>query len=345
MRFDTLRQKITDYCEANQIFGMLRVTVGGKIEYTQTMGFADIEKKIPFSDDSMFTFYSLSKPFCALGLLKLKDKGLVNLDDHPGKYVPEAKGFDERVTIRQMLQHISGLPDFEQNAEFAAKYAPGLVSKTREHMKLLTAYPNYFEPGTAGRYTNINFVLSALIIENVSGMQYADYMKQEVFEPLGMKTAVVDNEDLFIPNRVQGYDLQDGVPVPVEKWRDWAIGAGDIVGTLDDVYCLNLAIKNRLLLKPETWEEALIPTPVNKKALGSTVIPWHGKHRIFHNGGHKGFRTLHLQLPEDDFDIILLSNSGYGDARNDLIEFIYEAFYGEDGALVEKMDMDTGYIR
>lgn len=344
MNYQQLREKITNYCQENQIFGVLRVTVKDKIVYQQEMGYADLERKVPFTDASMFTFYSMSKPLCAIGLLKLKDQGLVDLDAHPSKYVPEAEGFHEKVTIRQMLQHISGLPDFEQIPEFAEKYAPGLPEKTREHLKLLTAYPNYFEPGTAGKYTNINFVLSALIIENVTGVSYPEYMNKEVFEPLGMKTAQIDRGQ-YIPNRVQGYDLQDGKSVPVEKWRDWAIGAGDVIGTVDDAYCLNLAIKNRLVLSNETWEEALTPTPINKKAMGSTVIPWHGKHRIFHNGGHMGFRTLHLQLPEDDFDIILMSNSGYGDARNDLIEFIYEAFYGEDGSLVEKMDMDTGYIR
>jgi len=339
-----LEQKIADYCRDNHIWGVLRVTRQERILHEQKLGFADREKGIPFDEKSMFTFYSLSKPFCAIGLLKLKDRGLVDLEAHPGRYVPEAAAFDSRVTLRQLLHHTSGLPDFEQTAGFAEKYAPGYGKYTREHLKALAAYPQYFAPGTGSRYANINFVLCALIIENVTGTAYADYMKTEVFDPLGMKTAVVDREDLEIPGRVKGYDLAGGLPAEMEKSHDWLLGAGDIVGTVEDVYCLNRAIKNRLLLREETWQQVLTPSPVNDKGMGCTVSVWHGKHRITHNGGHLGFRTLHIQLPEEDFDIIFLSNSGFGNARNDLAEMIYSAFFGGDTTGGKPMEMDTGYI-
>ena len=125
-------------------------------------------------------------------------------------------------------------------------------------------------------------------------------------------------------------------------------GAGDIVGTLDDVYCLNKAIKHRLLLKDETWKEVLSPSPINNMGMGCTVSDWHGKQRITHNGGHLGFRTLHIQLPEDDFDLIFLSNSGFGDARWDISEMVYRAFYGDEDTIGEStgetVEMDKGYI-
>ena len=105
-----------------------------------------------------------------------------------------------------MLHHVSGLPDFEQEGEFARKYAPGFASKVREHVAALSEYKNYFEPGTSALYANVNFVLAALIIENVSGMSYSEYMKREIFEPLGMKNAIIDNESLQIDGRVKGYD-------------------------------------------------------------------------------------------------------------------------------------------
>jgi hypothetical protein len=122
------------------------------------------------------------------------------------------------------------------------------------------------------------------------------------------------------------------------------LGAGDILGTVDDVYCLNTAYKNKLLLSDKTWEEIVLPCELNSMGLGNTIFTWHGKRRINHNGGHLGFRTLHVQLPEDDFDIILLSNSGYGDARNVIAEMVYTAFYGDDGSLGERVEMDKGYL-
>lgn len=339
-----LDEKVEKYCSENQIFGSMRVTIKDKIVYEKSVGYADIEKKIPFDKNSAFSFYSLSKPFCVIGLLLLKDKGLVDLTAHPSKYLSEAKGFDERVTIYDMLRHISGLPDFEQIKEFAEKFAPGYAHKTREHMLELVKYPQFFEPGTNGMYANINMIIPALIIENLTGMPYAEYMKKEVFDPLGMQTAVVDDEKKIIKNRVQGYEILDGKVVAVNKSHDWLIGAGDIVGTIDDVYKLNLAIKHKKLLKEETWQDVLTPSPINSFGMGCTVFNWHDKLRVTHNGGHTGFRTLHVQLLEDDFDFIFLSNSGYGDARAYLVELMHDAFYG--GGMIGGLEkeMDKGYI-
>lgn len=341
-----LRERIHAYCRENAIFGVLRVTVWDETVLRMQMGYADREAETPFFDGSMFTLYSLSKPFCVLGFLKLCERGLLELDGHPARFVPEAAGLDARVTFRHMLHHVSGLPDFEQNGEFARAHAPGYARYTREHLEKLARLPSYFAPGEGAMYANVNMVIPALAIENVTGMPYAEYMKKEVFGPLGMQTAVVDHEDLVIPYRVQGYALgEDGVPRPVKKSHDWLLGAGDIVGTVDDVYALHRAVGEGLLLSSETWRQVLTPHPKSGMGMGCTVSTWHGKRRITHNGGHTGFRTLHVHLPEEDFDLIFLSNSGYGDARNALSEMIHAAFFGEDqpksGDLVA---MDQGYI-
>ncbi len=340
-----LREDLNAYCEKNRIFGVLRITHGEKIVLEQNFGYADFETKRPFTKDSLFSLYSLSKPFCVLGLMKLCDKGLVDRDAHPSRYIPEAKGLDARVTIRHALRHISGLPDFEQNKEFAAAHRPGTPERIREHLRLISAYPQYFAPGADTRYANVNMVLAALIIENVSGLSYAEYMQKEVFDPLGMKHALVDNEHLFHPDRVTGYELADGEPKKIDRATDWMLGAGDILGTADDVYALRNAIKDGLLLKKEAWQEVLRAAPINDFGMGCRVMPWHKKKCITHNGGHLGFRTLHKYLPDEDFDLIFLSNSGYGSAREDLGEMIFSAFFeGEKDAENEKIEMDKGYI-
>ncbi|MBE6931175.1 MAG: beta-lactamase family protein [Ruminococcaceae bacterium] len=343
MNFNTLTEQIRAYCDREQISMTLRVTRCDRIEYELSCGYADLASKTPFDRHSMFSFYSLSKPFCAIGLLKLRDRGLVDIDAHPSKYLPEAKGFDERVTIRHLLHHTSGLPDFEQCTEFCSTHKPGYARFARAHLRELSALPSCFAPGTSARYANVNFVIPALIVENITGLPYSEYMKREVFDPLGMNCAVVDDEGRVIPNRVKCYELDGDHPVEVNRSLDWMLGAGDIVGTVDDVYCLNRAIKHRLLLRPETWQEVLTPSPLNGMGMGCTVGEWHGAMRIQHNGGHTGFRTLHIQIPADDFDIILLSNSGYGSARPDLSSMVHDAFYGSSNAPLAPMD--TGYIK
>ena len=343
--FAKLEQKLNRYCAENKIFGVLRVTEKDEILLNMSFGYANIENKTEFADSSMFTLYSLSKPFCTLGFLKLCDKGLASVDAHPSEYIPEAKNFDSRVTFRHALHHVSGLPDFEQLTEFNKKYAPGFARKTREHLTLLSDYPQYFAPGEGAMYANINMILPALAIENITGRSYAEYMQKEVFEPLGMSSAVVGDENSVIPNRVQGYELlPDGTPTPIAPSHDWLFGAGDIVAAADDVYCLNRAIKERRLISDAAWNMALTPARQNSMGMGCTVSVWHGKTRITHNGGHLGFRTLHVQLPETDFDIIFLSNSGYGEARGDISEMLHAAFF-ESAEQAQTPEMDKGYIK
>ena len=207
MNFAQLVRFLDEYCQIYEFSGNLRITHRDKILYHRCMGLADRENDLSLTETSLFQLYSLSKPFCAIGLLLLVDRGLVDLDAHPGKYVPEAAGFDSRVTIRQMLYHTSGLPDLEQYPKFAVEHPYRCATDYPQLISELAKYPQNFVPGTATRYANINFMLPARIVEEVTGLPYADYMAREVFAPLGMQTACVDREGLLVKNRCRGYDV------------------------------------------------------------------------------------------------------------------------------------------
>lgn len=342
--FERMDSFLEKYTAETRISGVLRVTRKDEVLYEKQIGMADKEKKIPFTSQSLFTIYSLSKPFCALGLMKLAEGNLINIDCHPKQYLPEATGLDSRVTIRHMLHHNSGLPDFMLTEGFQGRYQTGYPEELREQLVALSKCPNTFEPGTDFMYANINFNLCAMIIENVTGMKYADYMKSEVFEPLGMKHAQIDRMNLFSEHRVTGYVQEGAQIVPTDRRLHWMLGGGDILATVDDVYCLNHAIKHRLLINAKNWETILTPSPIGNMGMGCSVSNWYGKKRIMHNGGHRGFRSLHIQLPEDDFDIIYLSNCGWGNARSDYAEEIFDAYYGANDQMSDEVDMDKGYI-
>lgn len=332
-----------EYEKDHPVSAVLQVRLGGDMIYQKNSGMANYEKNIPFSSDAIFSFYSISKAFCGIGLMKLWDDGLVNLDDHPSVYVPEAVKLHPKLTIRHLLHHVSGLPDFAQTREFAQKYAPGDYQSLREHLLLIGDYPQLFQPGTKFCYSNINYIIPSLIIENITGRDYGAYMRREVFDPLGLSEAAqIDLPGLSVPNRVQGYHLEKEQLVPVERTTMWMRGAGDIIGTADDVYSLNLAIKQRRLLSSEAWNAILTPYPVGGAGIGCFIGKWAGKTKIQHNGGSDGFRTLHIQLLQDDFDLILLSNFGFGDIRNDVMEWV-RSFLGDD--IPRKLiEMDKGYI-
>ena len=340
-------RKIDDFLKENSFSGTVRVTIRDEVVYERSIGFADSENGIPFSGESMFTLYSLSKPFCAIGLMKLVECGKVNLDAHPSLYVPEASGFDSTLKVSNLLNHTSGIPDFVRNAEFYGKHGECENADLRTLLKELATYKPSFLPGKGALYANVNYILSAMIIENVSKMKYADYMEKEVFLPLGLKNAKVDNPTLSIKNRVTGYERDsDGKIIPVSKMHYSMFGAGDVIATVDDVYRLNIAIKNRLMLREETWQKILTPSPIHNMGFGCNVATWNGKLRIQHNGGSRGFRTLHIQIPEDDFDFIILSNSAFSDVRIIFADYVYESFYGDENKLHGSAvaEMDKGYI-
>ncbi len=336
---------LEEYYKNNKNSGCLRVTLKDEVIYEKFIGYADIENKVEFTNKSMFTLYSLSKPFCAIGLMKLKDKGLIDINRHPGVYLNEAKGFPDELTIKHLLQHVSGVPDFDNDTDFMEKYEGETSEQLRNNLLLLTKENMLFAPGTKHNYTNTNFIICALIIESVSGMEYAEYMKKEVFEPLGMQDTYIYSKKLGSNGLVKGYEMTENGIAPIERAKEWILGGADVVSTIDDVYCLNKAIKNKLLLSSESWDEILTPNPLNSMGLGCRINEWHGKERIVHNGGWYGFRTMHVQLPKYDFDIILLLNSGWGYPREDIIEAVHNAYYGNNALKSDELKMDEGYIK
>ncbi len=330
------------YGKDHMLSGILEIRHKDVLVYNRQMGMANYEKQIPFSDKSVFSFYSISKPFCALGLMKLWDRGLVELDAHPGIYLPEAKALHPEVTIRHLLQHTSGIPDFEQTKAFAEKYTEGTKDKLREHLAIISTYPQKFAPGTGNFYANINYCILSLLIETLTGQDYGAYMEAEVFAPLGMTDTCIDLPGMTVSNRVQGYHGGNKTLAPVEKSYHWMRGAGDVIGTAKDLYQLHVAIQYKKLVSEVAWEQILTPSPINRFGFGCSLFPWHNRTRIQHNGGHTGFRTLHFQVPEDDFDLILLSNLSGVDIRNDIMEAAGNFFY--ETTDTAPTDMDKGYI-
>lgn len=319
---------IRGYVEKEDISGYARVTLGGKEIFARGFGYADREKKIPVDADTVFSLYSLSKPFCALALMTLWDRGLIDLDAHPGKYIPEAAGLDARMTLRQILTHTSGVPDFVEDGIIKDDKGQTPISpaEMRRGIASLSSYPQAFVPGTAERYCNVNFNLCALTVENAAGVPYEEYMKKNVFLPLGMKTARVDAPGLDVPHRAVGYGKKNGAVTAVLPVYQWMFGAGDLIGTAADVYALGEAITQKKLLSAAAWREVLTPSPINHMGFGCAVYPWRGRTRIRHNGGYTGFRTFHTMIPAEGLDFVFLFNQDFVDPRETFTEKFYDIF-------------------
>ncbi|MEO7982674.1 MAG: serine hydrolase domain-containing protein, partial [Bacteroidota bacterium] len=178
------------YADSNHLPGVAYgLVVDGKLVYTGNIGYTDIEKKIPVSSSSLFRIASMSKSFAAMAILKLRDEGKLNLDDPAYFYIPELKNLKyptldaPHITVRHLLSHGAGFPEDNPWGDRQ------LADNDKDLMDFIGKQISFSNPpGIAYEYSNLGFALLGKIITKVSGMRYQDYIRKNIWEPLGMKT-------------------------------------------------------------------------------------------------------------------------------------------------------------
>lgn len=339
-RSQKLRLWLDDYEKQTDFSGNLLISHKGKTVFESSIGYADREKGIALGMESKFRYYSLSKPFTAIAFMLLWEQGLVELDAHPSKYLPCAKNLDSRITLRNLLQHTSGLQEIT-TSEFSEE--PGKPDFVKA-IEALAKKPLDFEPGMGENYRNTGFVIASLVIEKLSGMPLHRFLQEKVFKPFGMETACCELGDMPIEGIVTGYEKVDGQVVPGRYLNMPSfLGSAYVVGTVYDLQNFYRSIMEKRLLKPETWELIYTRSEVGQFGLGCIVFQWDGRLTFQNNGGHVGFRTIHRLLPEEDFDIILLSNTAWGDARTDIMNAVHRCYLDGTTADLFQPEMDKGF--
>ncbi len=335
-----LSQWLADYAEKTGYSGNLLISQKGKTIFESSIGYANIEKGISLHLNNRFRYYSLSKPFTAIAVMLLWEQGLVDLDAHPSRYLPYAKDLDRRITLRNLLQHTSGLPELTtpRFSEVTGKPDfPGAVTA-------LANEPLDFVPGTGEMYRNTGFVIASLIVEAITGAPFHEFLQEKVFKPFGMETACCELDDVSIEGLVTGYEKENEQIVPGRYLNMPSfLGSAYVVGTVYDLQNFYRSIQEKRLLKPETWERIFTRSEVGQFGLGCIVFSWDGRLTYQNNGGHVGFRTIHRLLPEEDFDIILLSNTAWGDARTDIMNAVHKFYLDGKTADLYQPEMDKGF--
>ncbi len=336
-----LRAWLKEYEEKTQYSGALQIISKGTVIFSAHTGFADRGARLPITESTKFRFYSITKAFVAIAVMKLYDEGAVDLDAHPGTYLDCAAHLDARLTIRHLLQHNSGLVELASLETMQFLEAVDLSSLVEE----LAKKELLFAPGTGCEYRNTNFIILSLIVEHFRGMEIFAYLETELFPALGMQSACCDTGEGKVRNLAVGYSKIGDEILPADAVNMRLIsGAGCGAGCVSDVEALYHLYKNRSYLTPSSWEMVLTPSPVGGFGFGCSVFSWHGHLCYQNNGGHMGFRTLHRYLPDEDFDIILLSNAGFGDARTEICEQIYQLYFHAPVQKLLQPEMDRGFV-
>lgn len=291
--------------------GVVLVARDGEILFDKGYGSANLEWKIANDGDTKFRLGSVTKQFTGAAILLLQERGKVKLDAPIKTYLPDAPAAWDGVTVRNLLTHSSGIPNFTSFDDYAklktlAATTDSLIARFRDK-------PLDFQPGEKYAYSNSGYILLTAIIEKASGQSYSAFLTDNIFKPLGMADTGYDSHEAIIPRRAAGYSPSAKGVVNAD-YLDMTIpqGAGALYSTSHDLLKWQRGLFGGKLLKPESLKAYLTPFKDNY-ALGVTVAAADGSTTISHGGGIEGFNTWLGYDPDRKLTVVVLANLN-GDA-------------------------------
>ncbi|WP_437933487.1 serine hydrolase domain-containing protein [Sorangium sp. So ce341] len=294
----------------------------GACSWRGASGVADAEAEVPLRPDDLFRVGSITKTFMATLALMLRAEGRLSLDDAVSEHVEGVPGGD-RISVRQVLNHTSGLYDFTQSDAFwsAALSDPERAWAPRELIEIAASQPAYFEPGEGFAYSNTNYIIAGLILEAASGEPVGELLRARILEPAGLAHTYLDGAEAALPGLVHGYGVDRGKLVDTTSAADPSAAgtAGALVSTTDDLTRFYRKVLGGELLGPAelaemtTWVDARLGE-VTGYGLGLSRRESRLGAQVGHDGGIWGFTSSSYYAIDSDASITVLVNLEVGDA-------------------------------
>jgi CubicO group peptidase (beta-lactamase class C family) len=275
--------------------GNILVADHGKIVYKAAIGFADAGRKTRLTEQYRFHIGSIAKEFNAVGIMLLKEQGKLNLDDKVSQYLPELPSWAGIISIRDLLQYTSGLPDIKWET----------VRSDVDNLNDLQKLGNLdFEPGSRYAYNNNNVFLQRRIIEKITGLSFQQFVMEKLLEPSGMNTAIIDpaETDTLVAHAFNNDGKRDAQSPPISGWT---------AVTLDDFFKWANSIINFKLISPAATAYMLVPiSPSQQSGLGLGGSMKGDKiARFMHDGVTGNYQALLVCEPPKERIIILMTNN------------------------------------
>jgi CubicO group peptidase (beta-lactamase class C family) len=328
--------------------GNVLIAKGGKIIYKNTFGWADYLHKDSLKFTSTFELASVSKPLTATGIMLLVERGKLTLDQTIDEFFPDLPY--KEVTIKQLLTHYSGLPNY---VYFTDDKWPNKRKgmSNQDVIDLLVKFkPARFNtPGNRFLYNNTNYMMLAAIIEKVTGQTFTVFMQENVFQPAGMKnTAVLSKAEYeVIPTDVVGHDKTWRRSV-AQNFHDGPVGDKGIYSTIEDLYLFDRALHDGRILTKAIQDSSYIGRAKATHGVFNYGYGWRlfekDDHVVaYHTGWWHGFKNLYIRDLKNDITIVLLTNLANSSLQHldELYEIldmpiIRQGAYGRNGELIAK---------
>ncbi len=287
----------------------IAVSANGAIAYERAYGLADPLARTAATGDTVYPIGSITKQFTAACILMLAHDGRLAIDDPLSRFVPELPWAD-RVTLRHLLDQESGIVDFRLGID---PTTPASRSEIVDHLKQTDLY---FAPGSRYEYSNSNYYLLGMVVERASGESYARFLRDRILVPQGLDATYYDDGSTPIPARAHGSIANPDGPHPAAPENaGWSAAAGAIASTAADLIRWDERLRAGKVLDESST--ALMFTPgvlddgtLTDYAFGWVVVKHDGHREIWHNGEITGFHAMNVMYPDDDTDIVVLTNTG-----------------------------------
>ena len=318
---DTMEERIdgilTAYSNPDGPGAAVLVMKNDSVVFKKGYGLADIEKGTPISPSTNFRLASVTKQFTAMTVLMLSEKGRLDLEDGIHKYFPDFPSYGKEIRVRHLLTHTSGLQDYED-------LIPGTLSRQvldSDCLQLMyTTDSLYFPAGSRYRYSNTGYAILALITEKVSGRRFADFLKDSVFNPVGMPTTVALEEGRSsVQNRAYGHSRKDNGWWQTDQSQTSAVlGDGGIYSNVEELATWASSLWRHRLISDSMQRKAWTGALTNDGTGIDYGFGWHiegeGGHP-HHDGSTMGFRNHILLYPEKRMMVVVLTNRNEGDPK------------------------------
>jgi CubicO group peptidase (beta-lactamase class C family) len=299
-------KSVQELVDAKQFMGTVLVARGDDLVLNKAYGHANLEWDIPNTTNTKFRLGSVTKQFTAAGILLLEERGKLRVEDPIKKFVKDAPGTWDSITLNHLLTHTSGIPNFTNGAEFQKlKQFPTAIT---EMIGWFRDKPLDFQPGEKMSYSNSGYILLGFVIESVSGQSYAEFVQQNIFAPLGMNDSGYDSNSAIIERRASGY-TNNGKTFLNADFVHMSIphAAGALYSTTADLLRWQRGLYGNKLLRPESVRKMMTPFK-DGYALGITIGESDNRKFVRHGGGIEGFNTELVYYPDTQITIAALSN-------------------------------------
>ncbi|HKU76356.1 MAG TPA: serine hydrolase [Pyrinomonadaceae bacterium] len=312
--------RINEYMDAvvklGKFNGSLLIARDGAVVVNKGYGMSNFELDVPNTPQTKFRIGSITKPFTAIAVMLLQQRGKLSVQDSICKYVADCPAGWQQITLHHLLSHTSGLAKHDKAGDYLkTAMMPMSVMQLIERFK---NKPADFKPGEKFDYNNNGYILLGHVIEKASGQSYEAFLKDYIFVPLGMANTGYDSHEPIIKNRAAGYLRPDdrvggSLMNAVYIDQSQSYSAGGLYSTTEDLLRLDQALLGDKLLSPKTQEAMFTPAigeygPAPNYGYGWFVNRQFNRRAIFHPGGVPGFTGMMTRFPDDKLVIIFLGN-------------------------------------